>query len=73
MRRRRPGVGGAAGRVDEQDVGGGEVGVAAVLGVGHVGAGEGGVEWGVLEPIGIWRADVDDGVVDVGTSAGADF
>ena len=62
-----------SGRVHQQNVGLGEMRVLAVLLVGHVRAGEGNADRSVAQPIGIRRADVHDGVMNVRAAGRLDF
>ena len=68
-----PIVGRTSGRVHQQNIGLGEAGVLAVLLVGHVRAGERNADGSVAQPIGIWRADVHDGVMNVRAAGRLDF
>ncbi len=49
------------------------MGVLAVLLVGHVRAGEGNADGSVAQPIGIWRTDVNDGVMHAGAAGRLNF
>lgn len=68
-----PVVGRTAGRVDEKYVAVGPLGVAPVLRVFEHGCGERNAHGRVLEPFGVWRANINDGVMDVGAAGRADF